>query len=160
MKRQNHFLTDYTTLVAGMMILASLLLFSCKKDNKDTTPQTVQFSGTLSGQAEVPPVNSPGTGTVTATFDPATKTLQYKFKWSNLSGPAKGMHFHDGAPGVSGGIVIPVSGFPNEPSGEVSGTSSPLNDTLITDLMEGNLYGNIHTDDHKGGEVRAQMVKQ
>ncbi|TAN15255.1 MAG: CHRD domain-containing protein, partial [Chitinophagaceae bacterium] len=41
-----------------------------------------------------------------------------------------------------------------------SGTSNPLNDTLINDLMAGKLYGNIHTQNHPGGEIRAQITKQ
>lgn len=160
MKRSNIFPAIFTSVMAGVLLITLVMFSSCSKDDDDTGMQKVQFSGTLSGQTEVPPVTTSGTGTVTATYDPATKTLQYKFTWSGLSGNAIAMHFHDGAPGVSGGVVIPVSGFPQQPSGTVSGTSDPLNDTLVADLMAGKFYGNIHTPDHPGGEVRAQMIKQ
>lgn len=146
--------------MAAMCIGLGLLVVSCKKNYKDNSPQKVHFSGTLSGQAENPPIDTAGTGTVTATYDPATKTLQYTFTWSNLTGNAIAMHFHDGAPGVNGPVVVPVSGFPQQPSGTVSGTSAPLNDTLVADLMAGKFYGNIHTPNHPGGETRAQMIRQ
>jgi hypothetical protein len=146
--------------VVLLMVATTLLFSSCKKDHNDTSVKKINFSGTLSPQAENPPVTSSGTGTVTATYDPATKTLQYTFTWSNLTGNAIAMHFHDGAPGVNGAVVIPVSGFPQQPSGTVTGTSDPLNDTLVTDLMAGKLYGNIHTPNYPGGEVRAQMIRQ
>jgi hypothetical protein len=143
-----------------LLVVATALLFSsCKKDNNNTSAK-VNFSGTLSAQAENPPVTSSGSGTVTATYDPQTKTLQYTFTWNNLTGNAIAMHFHVGAVGVNGPVVIPVSGFPQQPAGTVSGTAGPLNDTLVTDLMAGKLYGNIHTPDNPGGEVRAQMIRQ
>ncbi len=137
----------------------ALLLGSCKKDDDDKNKKVV-FYGTLSGDAENPPVSTSGTGTVTATYDPATKTVAYTFSWNNLSGPATGMHFHKGAVGVNGPVVIPVTGFPPQASGEVSGTSPALPDSLVTAFMTGNMYANIHTDAHKGGEIRTQMTKQ
>lgn len=148
-------------LVASTLFLGALLLASCKDDDKKSTPSVVHFSGTMSGQAETPPVtNTSGTGTVTATYDPTTKKMEYTFTWSNLSGPAVAMHFHVGAAGVKGPVVIPVTEFPQEASGTASGTAGPLVDSLVTALMNGELYGNIHTTNNPGGEIRAQLVKE
>ena len=145
---------------AFIVLLSCTLLFSCKKSNTAATPSNVHFSGAFSGATEVPPVSSSATGSVTATYDPSAKTLQYTFTWNNLSGVPVAMHFHDGATGTNGAVVIPISGFLSQVSGSVSGTSNPLNDTLINDLMAGKLYGNIHTQNHPGGEIRAQITKQ
>jgi hypothetical protein len=145
---------------AFILLMSCILLFACKKGYNAATSSNVYFSGTFSGSAEVPSVSTAATGSVTATYDPSAKTLQYTFTWNNLSGVAVAMHFHDGATGTNGAVVIPISSFPSQVSGSVSGTSSPLNDTLINDLMAGKLYGNIHTQNHPGGEIRAQITKQ
>lgn len=148
-------------IVTAFIVLTSCtLLFSCKKNNNAATPSNVHFSGAFSGTAEVPPVNTSATGSVTAAYDPSAKTLHYTFTWNNLSGVPVAMHFHDGAAGTNGTVVIPISGFPSQVSGSVSGASDPLNDTLINDLMAGKFYGNIHTQNHPGGEIRAQITKQ
>lgn len=146
----------------GMMLLVSCFaLFSCKKSyNAPPTPANIQFTGAFSGQAEIPSVNTSASGTLTASYNPTNKTLQYTFTWNNLSGVPVAMHFHDGATGTNGPVIIPISGFPAQQSGSVSGTSAPLNDNMVNDLMAGKFYGNIHTQNNPGGEVRAQVGKQ
>lgn len=161
MKTKKDFSTNGKTIVGLIALIYCLAFFSCKKSyNAPPTPSNVSFSGALSGQAEIPSVTTSATGTVTATYNPSNKTLQYTFTWSNLSGVPVAMHFHDGAAGTNGAVVIPISGFPSQISGSVSGTSHALNDTLVTDLMTGKFYGNIHTQSNPGGEIRAQISKQ
>lgn len=161
MKTKNNFSAKGKALPLLVILLSGMVLFSCKKNNNaPPTPKNISFSGMLSGQAEIPSVSTSATGSVTATYNPATKMLSYTFTWSNLSGAPIAMHFHDGAAGTNGAVVVPVSGFPATASGSVSGTSSPLNDTLVNDLMAGKFYGNIHTQSNPGGEIRAQMSKQ
>ncbi len=145
------------------LAIVALFLFagaSCKKSSSHG-PANVQFKGTLSGAAEVPAVSTTATGTVTASYNPGTKVLSYTFTWSNLSSNAAAMHFHHGAPGISGPVIIPVpaSSFSAATGGTVSG-SSLFPDSLLNELMIGNFYGNIHDSNHPGGEIRAQMVKQ
>ncbi len=109
----------------------------------------------LKGSSEVPPGNSKASGTVTVTYDPATKKLSWKGSYSGLSGPATAAHFHGPAPaGKNAGVMVPIN--PHGPSFEGSAT---LNDAQATALMGGNMYVNIHTAAHKAGEIRGQVVK-
>ena len=119
--------------------------------------ETMKFHGTLSGTAEVPPHNVPGTGMVEATLDTTTKKLDYTGTWSGLTGPATAAHFHGpAAPGANAGVVLPWTGTPT--SGMKG--SATLTDAQIADLEAGKWYANVHTAKNPNGEVRAQMAKQ
>ena len=115
----------------------------------------VNFNASLSGKSEVPPNATTGTGSVTATYDDASKKLSWKGTYSGLTGPATAAHFHGPAPeGKNAGVMVPIS--PNGPSFEGSAT---LNDAQAKALMDGDMYVNIHTADNKGGELRGQLKK-
>lgn len=118
--------------------------------------ETVTFKGDLKASSEVPPNDSKGTGTVTATYDTATKALTYTAEYSGLTGPATAAHFHGpAAAGANAGVAVPVQGALTSP---IKGTAT-LTDAQAADLQGGKFYFNIHTEAHKGGEVRGQMMK-
>ncbi len=48
----------------------------------------------LKAANEVPPTKSSGTGSVTVTYDSASKKLTWKGTYSGLTGPATAAHFH------------------------------------------------------------------
>ena len=68
---------------------------------------TVNLKADLKPSNEVPPNDSKGSGSLTATYDDASKTLSWKGNVSGLTGPATAAHFHAGEPGKNGGVVIP-----------------------------------------------------
>ena len=118
--------------------------------------ETVTYKINLVSSAEVPPNDSTGTGTVTVTYDTASKKLSWDGTYSGLSGPATAGHFHGPAePGKNAGVVIPITDAKN-PS--FKGTAD-LTDAQAADLLAGKWYVNIHTEAHKGGELRGQVVK-
>ena len=126
------------------------LLSACKKD--DESVPTMQVSGTLSPANEVPAVTTSATGNVSATYTKSTKTLNYTVTYSGLT-PTAG-HFHIGAPGVAGPVVIT---FPYLAYSPITGS------TLLTQLQEdallaGNMYANLHTSANPSGEIRANVV--
>jgi CHRD domain len=109
----------------------------------------------LKASNEVPPGNSKASGSVTLTYDSASKKLSWKGSYSGLSGPATAAHFHGPAPaGKNAGVMIPIN--PHGPSFDGSAT---LNDAQANALMGGNMYVNIHTAAHKAGEIRGQVAK-
>jgi hypothetical protein len=115
----------------------------------------MNFKASLSGKSEVPPNTAAGTGTVTATYDTATKKFTWKGSYSGLTGPATAAHFHGpAAAGKNAGVLVPIS--PNGPSFEGSAT---LNDAQAKALMDGDIYVNIHTAANKAGEIRGQLTK-
>jgi Cu/Zn superoxide dismutase len=115
----------------------------------------VNYKATMSAASEVPPNDSKGTGTLTATYDDASKKLTWKGSYSGLTGAATAAHFHGPAPaGKNAGVMVPIT--PNGPSFEGSAT---LNDAQAKALADGDLYVNVHTEKNKGGEIRGQLTK-
>lgn len=118
--------------------------------------EVVKYSAQLKGSDEVPANTEKGTGTVNATYDTATKAFHYDATFSGLTGPATAAHFHGpAAPGANAPPVVPVSPPVTSP---ISGNAT-LTDAQAADLAAGKWYFNVHTDAHKGGEIRGQVMK-
>jgi len=115
----------------------------------------VNLKADLKASSEVPPTDSKGSGSVTATYDTASKKLSWKGNVSDLSGPATAAHFHSGEPGKNGGVVVPIAGADK---GSFEG-SATLTDAQADELLAGKWYVNVHTAANKGGEVRGQVTK-
>jgi hypothetical protein len=119
----------------------------------------VNYKATMNGATEVPPNQSAGTGTVTATFDPATKELTWSGSFSGLTGPATAAHFHGPAePGKNAGVAIWISEKGKTLDSPFKG-SATLTDAQASDLQAGMMYANVHTAANPGGELRGQLVK-
>jgi CHRD domain len=119
----------------------------------------MKFKAALSGSSEVPPTTSSGTGTCTASYDPATKMLTWEGSFSGLSGPATAAHFHGPAEaGKNAGVAVPISEKDKPFTSPFKG-SATLTDAQAADLEKGRWYVNVHTDANKGGEIRGQVVK-
>ncbi|CAB3758067.1 CHRD domain-containing protein [Paraburkholderia humisilvae] len=117
---------------------------------------TVELKADLEPSSEVPPRVSHGHGALDATFDTATKSLQWTVTYEGLSGPATAAHFHGPAPvGQNAGIVIPIDkkALPSPIKG-----SATLTEQQVTDLMAGQWYFNVHTAQNPMGEIRGQVM--
>jgi hypothetical protein len=106
----------------------------------------------LTGDQEVPPNTSAavGTGNITIAADGSVS--------GSVTAPtlqAMAAHIHVGAPGVNGPVIVPLTGS----AGGV--WSVPAGAKLTPEQMDaykaGNLYVNVHTPEHKGGEIRTQL---
>jgi CHRD domain len=119
----------------------------------------MKFKADMNGASEVPPTTSSGKGTVTATYDPATKALTWEGNFSGLSGPATAAHFHGPAEaGKNAAPAVWISEKGQNLSSPFKGTAT-LTDAQADDLQKGLWYANVHTDANKGGEIRGQVVK-
>jgi hypothetical protein len=118
--------------------------------------ETQTYKAALTGAAQVPPVTTKGSGTITATYDTATKKLTWTVTYTDLSGPPTAAHFHGpAAAGANAGVVVPQKdGLASPMKGEAT-----LTDAQAADLQAGRWYFNVHTDANKGGEIRGQVVK-
>jgi hypothetical protein len=135
--------------------IVGVVLATCLAAASPLLAETLTMKANLAAAAEVPPNDSPATGTVTVTFDTGTKKLTWQGSYSGLSGPATAGHFHGPAdPGKNAGVAVPIT--PN--TSPLQG-SADLTDAQAADLMAGKWYVNIHTEAHKGGEIRGQITK-
>ena len=140
-------------------------------DNEPQEKYVAQFSAAN----EVPVNPSTAVGRVVLLVNRDATSAEYSVEVDGLSAGIQGGHFHRGAAGVNGPVVL--SFFFNS-SGVATNSVTPgttdleINkavartitkdqlDTILADLRAGNLYANVHTPNRPGGEVRGQMVKQ
>lgn len=117
--------------------------------------EIVNLKTEAKGSNEVPPNQVTGSGSLTATFDTATRKLSWKGSYSGLTGPVAAAHFHGpAAPTQNAGVAIPINAAQSNFEG-----SADLTEAQAADLLAGRWYLNIHTEANKGGEIRGQMTR-
>lgn len=164
--------------VAGMLVILLMSIVplgfqSCDGDDEDGI---TQFFAELSGDQEVPPVETDTTGMAIVEFS------ELMFQVEVFDGIAvTEAHFHCAPEGQNGPIVAFLFG-PADPPINVDGLlaegvltdddiiptdgSLPcgviINDiaSLVSAMEEGLIYVNVHTAAHPGGEVRGQLVME
>lgn len=119
----------------------------------------VSFKVVLTGADEVPPVQNTGSGTVELTYDSGTRVVTWDVSFSGLSGPATMAHFHGpAAAGKNAGVKVWISqkgGMDVASPIKGEATLSPDDAKMFE---AGDMYINVHTKDHPGGEIRGQVV--
>jgi hypothetical protein len=136
----------------SLIVLACGISLSCADPS---LAAMVDLKADLKASNEVPPNESKGTGSVTATFDSDSNKLTWKGTVSGLIGTVTAAHFHAAEAGRNGAVAVPIIGADN---GSFEG-SATLTDTQAEDLMAGRWYVNIHTTTYKAGEIRGQVTK-
>ena len=106
----------------------------------------------LTGDQEVPPVTSAATGlgTIVVKND---KTVSGSIKTTGIEGTVA--HIHLAEPGKNGPPIITLTKTADNtwtvPPGSV------LTDDQYKSFKDGNLYVNVHSAEHKAGEIRTQL---
>ena len=116
--------------------------------------QGVEFTISMDANQEVPPTGTGAVGTGWAVLDSNGARISYRATIAGLSDSLTTAHFHSGAARVSGGVVHEVS-FQDSTT---QGTWTGFADSLLTSLVKGNLYLNVHSKAHPGGEIRGQAL--
>ncbi len=116
-------------------------------------------TATLTGAQEVPPVATAGTGSAVFSVNSVTGAISGTVSFSGLSSVAVAAHIHEGAAGVNGLIIIPLTGG----IGLTRGTWMVPAGTVLTAaqlnaLQAGGLYVQIHTQLFPAGEIRGQLA--
>jgi hypothetical protein len=107
---------------------------------------------TLTGKEEVPAVQTAATGSGTITVG-ADNSISGSVTTKGIDGIAA--HIHVAAPGKNGPPIVSLE------KGSDGVWSVPKGSKLTTDQVAsykaGELYVNVHTAAHKGGEIRGQL---
>jgi len=122
--------------------------------------QSQTFTAKLTGNNEVPPVNTPATGMAQFQLSSDGKELNYDLSATNLKGFMMA-HVHQGKAGENGPpVTTPLSiGKGKITSSDLQG---PLAGKQISDLVNimknGGAYANVHTQQNQNGEIRGQIT--
>jgi hypothetical protein len=158
-------------LFTALLALTTVAAVACDDEDEDPNgpPDTNTFNATLNGASEVPPVTTTATAnaTFTSSTSGATTTITYTVTVNgNLSGPVTAAHIHGPAGvGVNANpiVTLTVSNTTGTTGVLVSGSFTTTGNAgvtmaqLLTHMLAGNTYVNLHTAAHSGGEIRGQI---
>jgi hypothetical protein len=119
----------------------------------------VSFQVPLTGAQQVPPVQTPGSGSADLTYDPSTRVVTWNVTFSGLSSQATMAHFHGPAPaGKNAGVKVWLS-----QKGKMEMTSPISGQTTLSPddakmFEAGDMYINVHTKNNPDGEIRGQVA--
>jgi hypothetical protein len=153
------------TMSSILLSLATLAIATILTSFTNSFAQEQGGIANLSGQEEVPPIQTQATGM--AEFIVMGDAVNYNVNSSNIQGATAG-HIHLGKPGENGPIVITLFKYDTHMN-QVSETGSftaadqegPMAGQPYQELgmaaINGSLYVNIHTEKNPNGEIRGQI---
>lgn len=119
----------------------------------DAAAQSItKIKAKLSGDQEVPPVATLGSGTAVFLLH-GNGTVSGMLVTEHIDGVAA--HIHQAPPGKNGPVVIPLTKTEDHKWRPAKGAR--LTAEQVQALSKGELYVNVHTKDHPGGEIRGQL---
>ncbi len=120
------------------------------------------LSASLTGQAEVPPVES-GSGIMDLTLNSGQREICFTLSLQDVASPTRA-HIHRGVAGQNGGVEVfffdTVIPEPIPVPDPLRGCVWAPRD-LIKEIRKtpANFYINVHNDDFPGGAVRGQLTR-
>ena len=118
---------------------------------------------TIDGASEVPAVVASGTGSGWVSISADESTIAYHVEYSGLSGALVAAHIHSGAPGVAGGVILPLVAGLSPMNGTLSAAQFSASGSITTfaqavaAIKAGQTYFNLHTAAHPAGELRGNI---
>lgn len=115
--------------------------------------EMVKMKADLKSSEEVPPNDSPGSGTADITLDTDANKVSWKITHQGLTGDATAAHFHGPAKvGENAGPIVDISTNMMEGAADVTAEQLQM-------IREGNTYLNVHTAQYPDGEIRGQVLQ-
>ncbi|MEO8588273.1 MAG: CHRD domain-containing protein [Flavobacteriales bacterium] len=120
-------------------------------------PLGIAFDARLNGAQQVPPVTTTGMGVASFVSTWDMDSIRYDVVVNGLSGPMTAAHLHTGAVGTTGPVSIDIAdGIVGE---RITGWITNVAQADVIELLEGNLYVNVHTAMNPNGEIRGQVYR-
>lgn len=135
--------------------LSSQALIHVFKANMNDDQEALVFPGVV----------SPGLGAGTLIFDDASNTITLSMAGGGLTSGITNAHIHQAAPGVGGPIIFDLFGLPEFVGAgqtfffmDLGPSAFPA--AQVANLLNGDMYINIHTSNFTSGEIRGQLISQ
>ena len=140
---------------ASIIVPVALLMAAGCSTTNGSSDQSIKV--TLTGDKEVPPVKTPGSGVGTFVIA-ADKSISGNITVTGVDGIAA--HIHDSAPGQmcgakNGPVIVPLTKGANNTWSVAAGAK--LTDAQYASYQAGRLYVNVHTAANKSGEICAPL---
>lgn len=159
-----------TALATVLSLITAINSFDTKSNILNAYATVAGFTVELSGNEEVPPVQTDAKGSAEFTA-PHFDNIGYSVNVSNIDKVTMA-HIHSGKIGENGPIVVtlfktetpstePING--NLVSGNITNAKleGPMAGKTLIDLTKsmelGETYVNVHTEEHPNGEIRGQI---
>lgn len=133
--------------LSGILTAAALALAGF---SLSATADDLKFK--LSGDMEVPPVTTAATGMANVTVKP---DMSVSGKVTTTGLPGTMAHIHNGKTGVNGPVIVTLEKDGDNGWAVPAGTK--LSEAQYHAYQAGELYINVHSAEHKSGEIRGQM---
>jgi hypothetical protein len=140
----------HMTMWKGTAAVAMVALAGCGM--MDQHPGGARTVVTLTGANEVPAVDTTAVGTATISVN-ADRTLEVKVIVQGMTPTAS--HIHLGAAGTNGPVVVPFTKAADYEF--IAPPGARLTEEQWSAYKNGNLYVNVHSAKHPGGEIRGQV---
>ena len=154
-------MTATTRTLSALLALAAAGALPAAAQDAMGTP----FMAELSGEAQVPPVETEATGLADVRVDEEAMTVTWTLAYEGLSGDPIAAHFHGPAgPEDTAPPMIDMTVDMEETEGEelpqdIMEGSSEITEEQLTALRDGMMYVNVHTEQHPDGEIRGQVME-
>lgn len=133
----------HAVIAAAMLVLATL----------SGPASATEVKLILSGDMEVPAVATKASGSGTITFN-KDRTVSGSIATSEIIATAA--HIHLGKTGTNGPVIITLER--DGDNGWKVPDGAKLDEAQYRAYMGGELYINVHSAAHKGGEIRGQLI--
>lgn len=152
--------------IAVLTVALSLITATVAINISSTAFAQNGFNAKLTGQEEVPPVQTQATGS--AVFHPMGDSVHFIINASDIQDVTAG-HIHSGSQGENGPVVATLFQF-DSPQNDVNtdgmisadDLEGPMQGKQISDLATAmnnvSTYVNVHTEQNPNGEIRGQIM--
>lgn len=136
-------------------------------DNRMFVASDEVYAASLSGDMEVPSVDTMAMGEAMLLLDEQAGTMRYALRVQDMDN-VTAAHIHMGMQGQNGGVVVALSTMPQGGITQGTITNADLVGAMAgktimdleAEIERGNMYVNVHSREFPNGEIRGQLMRR